>query len=245
MAKDSIITLSIDVAGPPGQGVFIFDVTVDGELISSKQRLTPDESKALREISHIYGKLFEQWYCGGVRRPLMKMEEQSEISRKLYDLWLASLWEKIRSRVPVGGRRLLVVASDLPEVLNLPWEMLRPPQGDFLGIDTKVGIRRFSRSRTELPPFRGTLRPRPLRLLFAASAPKGEASLDYEREEEYLNRAISGLDVAFDSGDMGTIDELRMKIDQFKPHVVHLSGHGIVGKKCPKCGDISGPEDSV
>lgn len=111
MTKDAIITLSIKEAGPPGQGVFIFDVTVDGELVSSNQRLSPDESKALREISRIYGKLFEQWYCGGVRRPLMKMEEQSEISRKLYDLWLASSWEKIRSRVPVGGRRLLVVAS--------------------------------------------------------------------------------------------------------------------------------------
>ena len=54
MANDSIITLSVDEAGPPGQGVFIFDVTVDGELVSSNQRLSPDESKAMREISRRY-----------------------------------------------------------------------------------------------------------------------------------------------------------------------------------------------
>ena len=240
MTVDSIITLSIDEAGPPGQGVFLFHVMVDGEVVTSNQSLSPEESKAVREISRRYNGLFK-----GAFVPRLAAEKLAAIGSELFALWLAGSWEKIRAKVAQGSLRLLVIASDLPDVLNLPWELLRPPEGDFLGLDSKFSIRRFPRSGEQIQNFGGELRPRPLRLLMAVSSPTDLATLDYEREEEYLIRAISGLDVAFNSGDLGSFRDLRDHVEQFQPHVVHLNGHGAVLKKCPRCEGMNGPEEKV
>jgi len=112
-------------------------------------------------------------------------------------------------------------------------------------VDSNFSIRRYLRSGGQIPAFDGELRPPPLRLLLAVSSPTDLAALDYEREEEYLLRAISGLDVAFDSGDLGSFQDLQDHVEQFRPHVVHLTGHGAVGKKCPLCGRLSEPDEKV
>ena len=67
-----------------------------------------------------------------------------------------------------------------------------------------------------------------LRLLFMACSPTDQAPLDYELEEESLLKATVGLEVAFDSCDLGTFEELQGKVSEFQPHIVHLTGHGIV-----------------
>jgi len=61
-----------------------------------------------------------------------------------------------------------------------------------------------------------------------ACSPIDQPTLDYEREEEALFRAVYGQDVAFDSCDLGTFDELKERVSEFKPHIVHLTGHGAV-----------------
>jgi hypothetical protein len=121
--------------------------------------------------------------------------------------------------------RFLVIASEIPEILNLPWELLLPPlpDRDFLGINPLFRIRRFSSSAKQMAPFTGELRARPLRLLFMACAPTDQPTLDYEREEEALFRAIYGQDVAFESCDLGTFEELKEKVSEFKPHDVQLT----------------------
>ena len=240
MAKDAIITLSIDEAGIPPRSTFLYHVMVDGEVVASSQSLSPAESKAIREISRRYSALFEGGFA-----PRLAADKLAAIGAELFALWLAGSWEKIKAQVAPGTRHLLVIASDLPDVLNLPWELLRPPAGDFLGLDSKFSIRRFTRSGGQIPAFEGELRPRPLRLLLAVSSPTDLATLDYEREEEYLLRAISGLDVAFDSGDLGSFQDLRDHVEQFQPHVVHLTGHGAVLKKCPRCEGLNGPDEKV
>ena len=58
-------------------------------------------------------------------------------------------------------------------------------------------------------------------------APKGPAELDYEREKS-LFRAVSGQDVAFDSCDLGTFEELKERVNEYMPHILHLTGHGVV-----------------
>ncbi|MFA6373927.1 MAG: CHAT domain-containing protein, partial [Methanothrix sp.] len=124
--------------------------------------------------------------------------------------------------------RFLVISSDIPEILNLPWELLLPLDSDFLGINPLFRIRRFPSSARQMAPFTGELRARPLRLLFMACAPTDQPTLDYEKEEEALFRAVYGQDVAFDSCDQGTFEELKEKVSEFKPHIVHLTGHGAV-----------------
>ena len=58
-------------------------------------------------------------------------------------------------------------------------------------------------------------------------APKGPAELDYEREKA-LFQAVSGQDVAFDSCDLGTFQELKEKVSEYRPLILHLTGHGMV-----------------
>ncbi|HSD57189.1 MAG TPA: hypothetical protein VLB04_03325 [Methanotrichaceae archaeon] len=92
------------------------------------------------------------------------------------------LRERIKADVPVGALRFLVIVSEAPEILNLPWELLLPPDGEFLGINPLFRIRRLPISGKQLAPFAGELRPRPLRLLFMACSPTDLPELDYEHE---------------------------------------------------------------
>jgi CHAT domain/AAA ATPase domain len=61
------------------------------------------------------------------------------------------------------------------------------------------------------------------------SAPTDQDELDFEREEELLLSALSrtGRRVVFDSGDLGSYEELGERINAFRPHIVHLTGHGV------------------
>jgi len=217
------ITLSIKESGAPPNNTYLFHISLDGHPILTNQSLSTQDSETVREISHRYSSLFEQ-SC----RPEMDAGAEAALGARLFSLFLASSWEKIRSAVPSGSTRFLTIASDAPEILNLPWELLRSPGGDFLGLDPRFAIRRLPGSEKKLESFRGELRPRPLRLLFMACAPTDQATLDYEREEEALFRAVSGQDVAFDSCDLGTFEELKERVNEYRPHILHLTGHGVV-----------------
>ncbi len=206
MAQPPTITLSIRESGAPPNSTYHFHITLDGHLILTNQILSPEDSETVRQISHRDSSLFEQ----------------------LFSFFLASSWEKIRAVVPTGSTRFLIIASDAPEILNLPWELLLPPEVDFLGIDLRFSIRRLPRSEGQLAPAPEELRPRPLRLLFMACAPTDQSALDYEREEEALFRAVSGQEVAFDSCDLGTFEELKERVSEYRPHILHLTGHGVV-----------------
>ena len=223
MGQDPTITLSIKESGDRPNSSYLFHVFLDGKPLTS-QGLSPSDSAAVREISRDYGSIFEQCGC----RPEKDASAQRALGARLFSLWLASSWDKILAGLPSGSSRLLVIASEAPEILNLPWELALPPGGEFLGIDSRFAIRRLPSSSKQLQPFCGELRPRPLRLLFMACAPVDQPTLDYEREEEALFRAVSGQDVAFDSCDLGTFKELKERVDEFRPHVLHLTGHGTV-----------------
>jgi tetratricopeptide (TPR) repeat protein len=225
MGQEPTITLSIKEAGEHPDSTYLFHILRNENPITCNQSLSLPDSRAVREISRSFGALFEQ-KC----MPVKEADAQRALGRQLFDLWLASSWEKIRAAVPVGSLRFLVIASEVPEILNLPWEILLPPspEGDFLGIDPLLRIRRFPSSSRQMAPFSGELRPRPLRLLFMACSPSDQQTLDYEKEEEALFRVVYGQDVAFDSCDLGTFEELKEKVNEFKPHIVHLTGHGTV-----------------
>jgi hypothetical protein len=112
----------------------------------------------------------------------MDVDDQRALGRQLFDLWLATSLEKITAAVPVGAQRFLVVASDIPKILNLPWELLLPTEDDFLGINPLFRIRRFPSSARQMASFAGKI--------------------------EALFRAIYGQDMAYDSCDLGTFEEL-------------------------------------
>ncbi len=223
MGQDPIITLSIKEAGVRPNNIYLFHIQLNEFSLISNQSLSLQDSQAVRELSRQFGALFEQ-KC----RPEMNADAQRALGKQLFDIWLATSWEKITKAVPVGALRFLVIGSEVPEILNLPWELLLPPDGEILGINPLFRIRRFPSSIKQMAAFAGDLRSRPLRLLFMACSPSNLATLDYEKEEEALFRAIYGQDVAFDSCDLGTFEELKEKVSEFKPHIVHLTGHGAV-----------------
>ncbi len=223
MNPQPTITLSIKESGAPSNSTYLFYISLDGHLLLTNQSLSSQDSEKLWQISRRYSSLFEQ-AC----RPEMGASAEAALGAQLFALFLASSWERICSAVPSGSTRFLTIASDAPEILNLPWELLRPPGGEFLGLDPLFAIRRLPGSDKKLETFGGELRARPLRLLFMACAPTDQATLDYEREEEALFRAVSGQDVAFDSCDLGTFQELKERVSEYRPHILHLTGHGVV-----------------
>ena len=174
MNPQPTITLSIKEAGAPPNPTYLFRISLDGHPILTNQSLSPQDSEKLRQISRRYSSLFEQ-SC----RPEMEAGAEAALGARLFALFLASSWEKICSAVPSGRTRFLVIASDAPEILNLPWELLRPPGGEFLGLDARYVIRClpgsdkrrgqlrrfFSRSGIRRTLFRERLRKKKVRYL--------------------------------------------------------------------------------
>ena len=224
MNPQPTITLSIKESGAPPNTTYLFHISLDGHPILTNQSLSLQDSEIVRQLSRRYSSLFEQ-SC----RPEMDSGAEAALGAQLFALFLASSWDRISAALPSGSTRFLIVASDASEILNLHWELLHPPSGEFLGLDPRFAIRRLPGSEKKLETFHGELRPRPLRLLFMACAPIDQATLDYEREEEALFRAVSGQDVAFDSCDLGTFQELKERVSEYRPHILHLTGHDAQG----------------
>ncbi|VVB96564.1 Tetratricopeptide repeat protein [uncultured archaeon] len=203
----------------------MFNILLDGQVIVSNQSLSPDESEVVKDISNLYNNLFEHH-----GQPRITSDNLKSLGAELFNVWFARHWDKITAKVPAGVLRLLVISSDIPDIQNLPWELLRPPKGDFIGFDPKFSIRRLPWSDKILPAFEGQLLPPPLRIFFMACAPTDLPELNYEQEEGFLFQIIgrAGHNVVIDSGDMGSFEELRQRINEFQPHVVHLTGHGVV-----------------
>ena len=222
---ESVITLTIRETGTATQHLFMYDVEVDGDVIARNQQLSPATSQAVREVSRRYSTLFEQDSV-----PHLTTDNLQALGVELFQMWLAPVWPEVAARVPPRTLRLLVIASDVADVLNLPWELLRPAGGDFIGFDPRFSIRRLPWVDRRLAPFAGVLPVRPLRIVFMACAPQDQDLLDYEREEAFLLRAVArtGPHVVLDTVDLGTFEELRQRINEFQPHIVHLTGHGMV-----------------
>lgn len=227
--NETTITLSIKETGTAEARGFLFQVLLDGQPVASNQSLSPEQAAQVHLLSNQFNQQFENRY-----QPQVTADNLMIIGAELFKLWLADSWGKVSNAIPAGANRTLLIASDVADVLNLPWELLRPdharPDGDFLAFDQKFNIRRLPRCENTLPKFDGALPAGPLRVLFVACSPLDEVPLDYEKEEESLVRVMAkaGSNVVFDSGDMGSYEELQERLNQFDPHVVYLTGHGIV-----------------
>ena len=156
MDPQPIITLSIKESGAPPNTTYIFHISLDGHPLLTNQSLSPQDSETVRQLSRSFGFLFEQ-SC----RPEMDAGAEAALGAQLFALFLASSWERISASLPSGSTRFLTIASDAPEILNLPWEMLCPPGGEFLGLNPLFAIRRLPGSEKKLEIFGGELRPRP------------------------------------------------------------------------------------
>jgi len=126
MGQDPTITLSIKETGESPNSTYLFHVLLDGNAIISNQCLSSQDSRSVREVSSRFGALFEQG-CG----PETDADAQRVLGKQLFDFWLGLSWEKIKAGVPVGALRFLVIASEVPEILNLPGSSCYLPMVSF------------------------------------------------------------------------------------------------------------------
>ena len=114
----------------------------------------------------------------------------------LFHLFLETGWQDLAAKILPGAR--LTVASTIPEVLQLPWELL-PLAGD----SDVSSIIRLPRVADGLIASSTWLSPGPLRVLFLAAEP-----IDYEEEEQSILQIAEGLDMALAICESGTWEEL-------------------------------------
>lgn len=215
MSNRPIVLLSVKEAGTAAIRSYSFNIVADGQ-IKDERSLSPVESGELSGIIDQYQMLFDK-NC----QPKIPANYLETLGSGLFHLFFENIWDKLRTQTS-GGNILLVISSDIPEILRLPWEIARPPDGDLLGFDQKFSILRLPLLSSSLPLFEGQLPPGPLRAIFAACAPR--QSLDYLAEEEAFGRALDGLYLAWDSCDLATFEELKQRTEQLQPQIVHLVG---------------------
>jgi tetratricopeptide (TPR) repeat protein len=227
-AVTTVITLSVtELPGTSSDRLFQYQTFLDDRPLGTNRTLSPAETKEMIDLAKQHSELFEQ-------EPIPQLGDADArvFGDRLFNLWLDSVWPQLKDAMLPGVRRLLVIASVIPEVLNLPWELIWLPSGAFIGLDSTFSIRRLPQTRGQLvpPPELDSLPPSPLRIVFMSCAPRDEAILDYEREEEAILEAIGpvGPSAVLDSCDYGTFDELRQHINEVRPQIVHLSGHAVV-----------------
>jgi tetratricopeptide (TPR) repeat protein len=213
--------LALEVFEPPGTRSYLYHLWLDAHPIAANQALSRERSEEAREIEEAYNGLFAE-----LTPPRLASAQMQAIGTQLFEVWLRAHWEEVQRLLGVDDRYILRVSSARPEILNLPWELLRVPGGEDIGTKLNWGVRRFPWSDRQ-PGAASALRPGPLRVLFAACSPRDLPELDFEREEELLSRAITP-SAFLETSDFGTFDELEDHINSFHPHIVHLSGHGMI-----------------
>jgi hypothetical protein len=209
----SNIIISISEAGTPAARIISFKILAGAQVLA-EQSLSPVESQEVREISRQYSSLFETGCRADTARDYFDI-----LGRGLFHLFFEDAWKEIEQEMAEAAG--LVVASQVPEALQLPWELLQLRGGPATGFSPDFGIRRLPKAADDLSAFSGTFPPGPLRALFMACEP-----LDYEQEERSILGAMEGLDIAFEVCDSGSFDELVRRAESFHPHLIHLFGRG-------------------
>ncbi len=147
-------------------------------------------------------------------------------------LWQAlDTGEALENAKQQAGQAILpiVIASDDPAILLLPWETLYHPEHGFLGLHQGVTLSRSTTIQTALPE----IEQGPLKILLFSSLPDnlGEKNqLQIEKEQGQVLEALgqwrqSG-HVVLEMPDDGRFSEFERILKSFKPHLVYLSGHG-------------------
>ena len=196
----TIISLTIrEVADETQSGtsssinVLQFTIKLGDEVLLDNQRLSPTDSRKVRELSWRYLDFFS-W-------DRIEPTTFQEYGSQLFSLWLSGEWGRIKDSAT--NHNQLLIASDVPAIINLPWELVYPPDSiTYLGIREDFDVRRqaWAPVGTALKLMAG-----PLRILFMTCAPTDLKELDYEKEEHMVLSAIASVNdkVIFHSGDLG------------------------------------------
>lgn len=208
------IVISVSEAGSPASRTFAFKIAAGKEILVEK-KLTPVESSQVREMAGQYISMFSEGCKGNAAQDYLSI-----LGDGLFHIFFEAGWQNFGGKILEGGT--LIIASEIPEVLQLPWEYLRLA-GLVVGFDDRFRIIRMPKAADGLPASQAEMAPGPLRVLFVACDP-----LDYEQEEQWMLQAAEGQDMVLQICNEGTLEELKETARTFRPHLIHLVVQGTV-----------------
>ena len=125
-----------------------------------------------------------------------------------------------------GARLTLALHREAAALWRLPWEYLCDDAG-FLALSGRFLMSRTPLGLGELSP--APVEP-PLRILVVIAAPDDQRPLNIEKEirfiQESLDEAVQTGRAQVDYLDDATLPAIGDALRQFKPHVLHYTGHG-------------------
>ena len=126
------------------------------------------------------------------------------------------------------GLRIKLRLEEVPELAELPWELLRDGAIDrFLSLSAETPIVRYLELPQKIPPLPVEL---PLQVLVMVSSPSDYQLLDVERERRLLDKALEPLEatnkVQITYLEGATLRELRRTMRKKQYHIFHFIGHG-------------------
>ncbi|MBN1322855.1 MAG: tetratricopeptide repeat protein [Methanotrichaceae archaeon] len=213
MSPESTITFEISDSGSPGSRTLELKVACLRKSLA-RRILNPAEASEVLTIPERLDDLMRRRMREEDLRHYMDL-----LGDEIFRIWLAKDWAIISRRLQ--GARSLKICSDLEEVLALPWELMRPPGGEAIGLQLEIS-RHIPGVETEMLRQSG-----PLRVLFCAAAPKSE----FEWAEERIVRALEGLGISIRICDGGRLELARMA-ESFRPHLVHISAPLVTARDC-------------
>jgi len=199
------IIISVSEAGTAAARTFAYEITVDGR-VTAQGVLTPVQSQQVHEIGSQY---FSLWVAVGQEQAVSYLPLLRDALGRLFLEKAEQGW-----RGSIASDARLVISSSIPEVLQLPWELLElsPSLEGGLRVVRRPGVPEAV--STSLPkPSAG-----PLRLLFLASGME-----DWEMEEKAVLEMAEALEVEVVICESGSRSELKRLAEQFRPHLLHLA----------------------
>jgi hypothetical protein len=175
----------------------------------SRRRVRRVESPQMQAAKAFGVQLFEAVFTGDVR-----------------DLY----HEALRASESEGiGLRLLLKLSDVPELVNIPWEYLYEPVLErFLALSVDTPLVRYLDVPRQIRPLKIQA---PLRVLVMISNPREYPQLDVEAEWKILNDALDDLiqrgQVTLTRLAQPTLLALQSQLRKDEYHVFHFIGHGM------------------
>ncbi|MCX6680712.1 MAG: tetratricopeptide repeat protein [Methanothrix sp.] len=204
------ITITVSEAGTAAVRTFAYRILIEGNVVAERT-LNPVQTQQVQEMASQYFSLLQGAGLARAKGYLPILRDG------LFHLFLEASGQDLAAMILPGAR--LTVASQIPEVLQLPWELLhlsRQPGGSEEG-----SIIRLPKAADGLIASSTKLSPGPLRVLFSAAEP-----LDFEEEEQSIQKVAEGLDMTLVISESGTWEELLDQVETFRPHLVHLAGQG-------------------
>ncbi len=127
------------------------------------------------------------------------------------------------------GVRLLLRFSDVPELINVPWEYLYDPSlARFIALSADTPVVRYLDIPRQILPLKVQA---PLRVLVMISNPREYPQLDVEAEWQILNDALGDLiqrgQVSLTRLAQPTLLALQEQLRKDEYHIFHFIGHGM------------------